>query len=181
MRCYRWLTRQSEPSACTYRARRDHLMTLGSTRPPAGLMPMEQGTDRWDTATGKVSRGWALIRVHGTCAAGRKPARGASITMPDSVSNSRLSDMRLALVGARGLLEIGGFWPILRSWALASARGRCNRFCYSSLSGAHHLGAESRSKTRQVDREWCGPDHPNPCKLNDSRSAEFWNRTTCRT
>ena len=32
-------------------------------------LPMEHGADHWDTATGKVSRGWALIRVHGTCAA----------------------------------------------------------------------------------------------------------------
>ncbi len=28
---------------------------------------------------------------------------------------------------------IRGFWPILRSWALVSAGGRCYRLCYSFL------------------------------------------------
>ncbi len=53
--------------------------------------------------------------------------------------------MSRALVGAGNR----GIWPILRSWALASARQRCYRFCYS-FGPARSACTLNTSKTYDV-------------------------------
>jgi len=76
--------------------------------------------DGADTAMEKASVGGALIRVHGTCATEQQPAGGAALQCLTALSNSRLSDMRLALVGARQRWKSGD----LAAFALVGARQR---------------------------------------------------------
>jgi hypothetical protein len=70
--------------------------------------------------------------------------------------------------------------PNLRSWALASAGGRCHRFCYSSVSGLPcECGVRDQNPPgRPTTTRLKTPKYPR--EPTASRSAEFWNRTGYR-
>ena len=121
---------------------------------------MEQEADGSDTAMGKASVGGALIRVHGTCATGQEPARGAALQCLTALSNSRLSDTSQALVCASqrwkqwvftdsALVGAGQRW-----WALIQLLLQL-----SARDPPVRVRAFERGRgpvPAYVDREWCG-------------------------
>ncbi len=73
----------------------------------------------------------------------------------------------------------GGIWPILRSWALASAETGCETgFLLASRESAiGGLGIRRVPKRARSTENDVAKAARNRCKLTESRSAEFWNRT----